>query len=74
MSAVVLLDDDVHTMEEVVRSLLTHTDLRPSEAVRAMLEAHSEGEAVVVTCPREKAEEIVAALCGDGLRAELRLL
>ncbi len=55
--AVILHNDDVNSMEHVVASLLRAVpELGEQDAERVMLEAHSEGQAVVTVCPLETAE------------------
>ena len=64
--AVVLINDDHHSVDYVVWALLkTVPELTGTEATLIMLEAHNTGRGVVVVCGREKAE---------GYRANLRLL
>jgi len=61
---VVLHDDTFHDMDHVVRALLhTIMTLGLDDAVRIMLEAHTNGSALVTTCLRETAE-----FYSDGLR------
>ncbi len=55
--SVVLHNDDHNSMDFVVASLLKSvSSLTTAEAISIMLEAHSEGKAVVITCPLEHAE------------------
>ena len=55
--SVILHNDDHHAMDYVVASLLKSvSSLTTAEAIAIMLEAHSEGKAVVITCPLEHAE------------------
>ena len=55
--SVILHNDDHHTMDFVVASLLKSvSSLTTEEAIAIMLEAHNEGKAVVITCPLEHAE------------------
>ena len=55
--AVILENDDVHSMEFVVAALLKSVPrLSTERAVEVMFEAHRNGEAVVVVCPLEQAE------------------
>ena len=54
---VILHNDDVNTMDHVVRALRAAVPrLSEPEAVRIMLEAHHTGRAVVIVCPLEEAE------------------
>lgn len=60
---VVLHNDDVNSMDYVVRSLLRCVpSLTPEEAVEVMLRAHERGEATVIRCPKEAAEHYRARL------------
>ncbi len=52
-----LHNDDVNSMDHVVEALLRCVpELPPEEAVRIMLAAHSDGVALVLVCPLERAE------------------
>lgn len=54
---VLLYNDDHNSMEHVVRALLrTVPMLTLQDALRVMLEAHTNGIAVVIICPKETAE------------------
>ena len=55
--SVILHNDDHHSMDYVVASLLKSvSSLTTAEAISIMLKAHDEGQAVVITCPLEHAE------------------
>ena len=55
--SVILHNDEDHSMEYVVESLVKSVPgLSASEAATIMLEAHQNGQAVVITCPLEQAE------------------
>src|SRR4051794_26658685 len=55
--AVILHNDDVNSMDHVVRSLLRSVPgIGIGKAVKIMLEAHNSGRAVVIVCPLEPAE------------------
>ena len=55
--SVILHNDEDHSMDYVVSSLLKSvTSLSTEEATSIMLEAHNQGLAVVITCPLEQAE------------------
>ncbi len=69
---VLLHNDDVNTMDHVVRSLLRCVPgLSRAAAVRIMLEAHFTGVAVVTTCPLELAELYRDRLESCGLTATI---
>lgn len=54
---VLLHNDDHNAMEHVVYALLlTVQSLTPEDAVSIMLEAHTEGVALVIVTPKERAE------------------
>ena len=55
--AVILHNDDVNSMEHVVDALLKSVPtLSEQDAVRVMMDAHTEGRAVITICPLETAE------------------
>lgn len=69
---VVLHNDDRNTMEHVVESLVRCVPSLTVEAAAAiMLEAHTEGRATVVECPKEAAEHYRDALESRGLTATI---
>ena len=53
---VLLHNDEEHDMLYVVESLLKAVPLTAAEAVRVMLEAHTEGVGLVIIAPQETAE------------------
>lgn len=56
---VMLHNDDVNTMEHVVKSLRESVSgMSEQEAVLITMEAHEQGVALVITCALEKAELI----------------
>ena len=67
---VLLHNDNVNSMDHVVRSLLRSVPgLSRAAAVRIMLEAHFTGVALVTTCPLELAELYRDRLQSCGLTA-----
>jgi ATP-dependent Clp protease adaptor protein ClpS len=55
--AVLLHNDEVHSMDFVVVALLKSVPgLSQPEAIAIMLEAHQTGRGVVIVCPLEQAE------------------
>jgi ATP-dependent Clp protease adaptor protein ClpS len=61
--AVVLINDDHHSTNYVIRALLkTVPELTDTDATLIMLEAHNTGRGVVTVCGRGQAEEYRAAL------------
>ena len=55
--AVILHNDEVHSMDYVVDALLKSVPgLTQPEAIDIMLETHTEGRGVVIVCPLEQAE------------------
>jgi ATP-dependent Clp protease adaptor protein ClpS len=70
--SVILYNDDVNSMDHVVRSLqrsVPRMGLR--KAVQVMLEAHNGGRAVVIVCPLELAELVRDRLESCGLTATI---
>ncbi len=54
---VILHNDEVHSMDFVVDSLLKSVPgLTQPEAIDIMLETHEKGKGVVIVCPLEQAE------------------
>ena len=69
---VILHNDDHNTMEHVVESLVRCIPSLTFEAAAAiMFEAHNEGQATVIECPKEAAEHYREALEGCGLTATI---
>jgi ATP-dependent Clp protease adaptor protein ClpS len=55
--AVILHNDDVNSMDHVVRALMKSVPgMGMTKAVKIMLDAHNHGRAVVIICPLEPAE------------------
>ncbi|MDO9445891.1 MAG: ATP-dependent Clp protease adaptor ClpS [Dehalococcoidia bacterium] len=70
---VVLHNDDVNSMEHVVRALLVSVpELTVDRAVEVMLTAHEHGRADVITCPLERAELYRDRLKSHRLTATIR--
>ena len=70
--AVILHNDDVHSMDLVVAALVKSVPtLSVEEATAIMFEAHNSGQAVVVTCPLEQAELYRDRIRGFGLGATI---
>jgi len=53
---IIFLNDDVTTMEFVIKVLMTLFKLEQDTAIRLMLEVHHTGAAVVAVLPMEEAE------------------
>lgn len=69
---VVLHNDDHNTMDHVVESLVRCVPSLTVEAAAAiMFEAHHEGKATVIECPKEAAEHYRDALESRGLTATI---
>lgn len=69
---VVLHNDDHNTMDHVVESLVQCVPSLTVEAAAAiMFEAHNEGQATVIECPKETAEHYREALESRGLTATI---
>ena len=66
--AVILYNDDYHSMDYVVEALVKSVpDLIVEEAVGIMFEAHNTGSAVVIVCLLEQAELYRDRIRGYGL-------
>ena len=69
---VVLHNDDVNSMEHVVRALVASVPrLGVLRATGIMIEAHTSGRAQVTVCPKELAELYRERLQGYGLTATI---
>ncbi len=69
---VVLHNDDHNTMEHVVASLVRSVpSLTVEDATAIMFEAHHEGAATVIECPKEAAEHYRESLESCGLTATI---
>ena len=72
---VMLHNDEFHDMDHVVRALLTTVmTLGMDDALHIMLEAHTNGLALVTTCPRETAEFYCEGLQRFGLISTIELV
>jgi ATP-dependent Clp protease adaptor protein ClpS len=70
---VVLHNDDVNSMDHVVRALLVSVpEVDVERAVEIMLAAHLHGMADVISCPLERAELYRDRLESHGLTATIR--
>ncbi len=70
--AVLLHNDDVNSMDHVVRSLRRSVPgMSLKKAVDVMLEAHNTGRAIVIVCPLELAELVRDRLESCGLTATI---
>ncbi|PAX60206.1 ATP-dependent Clp protease adapter ClpS [Brunnivagina elsteri] len=69
---VLLHNDDYNSMEYVVQTLITTvTSLSQPQAVSIMMEAHSNGTALVITCAQEHAEFYCESLKEKGLSSSI---
>lgn len=69
---VILFNDDHNDMEYVVSVLLRLiSQLTERKAIQIMLTAHLTGSAVIIVCPRERAEYYQERLLGYGLTATI---
>ena len=72
-ATVVLHNDDVNSMDHVVRALLTSVpEVDLERAAEIMLQAHNHGEADLISCPLERAELYRDRLESHGLTATIR--
>lgn len=69
---VLLHNDDFNSMEYVVQVLLTTVpNLTQPQAVSIMMEAHTSGIALVITCAQEHAEFYCETLKNHGLTSTI---
>ncbi|MGL5080320.1 MAG: ATP-dependent Clp protease adapter ClpS [Microcoleaceae cyanobacterium] len=69
---VLLHNDDFNTMEYVVQTLIqTVPGLTQPQAVSIMMEAHTNGLALVITCAQEHAEFYCETLNNHGLTSTI---
>jgi len=69
---VVLHNDDVHSMDHVVRALLASVpELDEASAFEVMVTAHQHGSADVIVCPLERAKRYRDRLETFGLTATI---
>ena len=74
---VIMLNDDVTTMEFVVKVLNDFFDYNEEQANKIVVDIHENGSAVVATLPYEMAEqkgiEVTLAARNDGYPLEVRI-
>jgi len=74
---VIMLNDDVTTMEFVVKVLNDFFDFNEEQANKIVVDIHENGSAVVATLPYEMAEqkgiEVTLAARNDGYPLEVRI-
>lgn len=69
---VLLHNDDFNTMEHVVQTLMhTIAGMTQPQAVNIMMEAHTNGTALVITCALEHAEFYCETLQQHGLSSTI---
>ncbi len=69
---VLLHNDDFNSMEYVVQTLMqTIAGMTQPQAVNIMMEAHTNGTALVITCELEHAEFYSEALISYGLTSSI---
>ncbi|MEH2152586.1 ATP-dependent Clp protease adapter ClpS [Nostoc sp.] len=69
---VLLHNDDYNSMEHVVQSLIaTVPSLTQPQAISIMMEAHTNGLALVITCAQEHAEFYCETLKSHGLSSTI---
>ncbi|BCB95601.1 Clp protease adaptor protein ClpS [Dissulfurispira thermophila] len=59
---VILLNDDWHTFDEVIIQIVKAIKCSPQKALDIALEAHTKGEAVCYSGPRERCEHVASIL------------
>jgi ATP-dependent Clp protease adaptor protein ClpS len=74
---VIMLNDDVTTMEFVVSCLIDYFEYTDAQANKIVVDIHEDGSAVVATYPYEMAEqkgiEVTLAARNDGYPLEVRI-
>jgi ATP-dependent Clp protease adapter protein ClpS len=68
---VILLNDDVHGFEEVMHQLIKATGCSVETAHEITWKAHTEGEAVCYSGPKERCEHVASVLEEIGLRVRI---
>lgn len=69
---VLLHNDDFNSMEYVVQTLMqTIAGMTQPHAVNIMMEAHTNGVGLVITCTLEHAEFYCETLCNHGLTSTI---
>lgn len=69
---VMLHNDDFNSMEHVVQTLIqTVAGLTQPQAINIMMEAHTNGVALVITCVQEHAEFYCETLQSHGLSSTI---
>lgn len=69
---VLLHNDDFNSMEYVVETLMqTIAGMTQPQAVNIMMEAHTNGVGLVITCTLEHAEFYCETLCNHGLTSTI---
>lgn len=66
---VVLHNDDVNSFEHVILTILMVTPLEEKEAIERTIEAHEEGQAVLLVTNKERAELYVEQFASRSLIA-----
>ncbi|MEW6214201.1 MAG: ATP-dependent Clp protease adaptor ClpS [Nitrospirota bacterium] len=72
---VILLNDDWHTFDEVILQLIKAINCTAKKASEITLEAHTDGEAICYSGPKERCEHVASILkeIGLGVRVERML-
>jgi ATP-dependent Clp protease adapter protein ClpS len=68
---VILINDDLHTFEEVILQLMKATNCSLEKAQEITWKVHTEGEAVCYSGPRERCEHVASVLEQIDLRVRL---
>jgi ATP-dependent Clp protease adapter protein ClpS len=68
---VILLNDDVHSFDEVILQIIKATGCSIETAHEVAWKAHTEGEAVCYTGPRERCEHVASVLEQIELRVRI---
>ena len=77
MYKVIMLNDDITTMEFVIMCLTDYFDFTEEEAKKIVVDIHEQGSAVVATYPYEMAEqkgiEVTLSARNEGYPLEVRI-
>jgi ATP-dependent Clp protease adapter protein ClpS len=68
---VIILNDNVHTFDEVIAQIMKATGCSPDHAADVAWKIHNEGEAVCFTGSKERAELVASILEELNLRVRL---
>jgi ATP-dependent Clp protease adapter protein ClpS len=68
ISAIILIDDNVNSLESVVNTLMITLGIPERQSINLMMRVHQEGIAIVWAGTRSKSEEYLQIMQRDGLK------